>query len=91
MMEELKNFACGLLSILALIQFGVFILSASDGRSTFRSYIAAWAKTLRVVSFFFAPGNTTAERKAFVAVWGVVALCVPGAILVGTVVGHMVH
>lgn len=88
-MEEMKNVAVTWLSILLLIQSGVFMLSASDGRPMIKSYFAAWAKTLRATGRFFVPGNNTEERKESLVVWAIVALCVPGAILVVDAIGRI--
>jgi hypothetical protein len=89
MMEELKNVAVGWLSILVMVQSGVFMLSASDGRPMIKSYFAAWAKTLCATARFFVPGKTSEERKESLVVWAIVALCVPGAILVVDAIGRI--
>jgi hypothetical protein len=88
-MEELKNVVAVWLSMLVLIQSVVFMFSSSDGRSFVNSYAAACAKTLRVLVRFFVPGRTIEERKAAMAIWAVVALCVPGAIMITDIVGRM--
>lgn len=90
-MEQRKNLAVLWLSILVVIQSGVFMLSASDGPPIIKSYIAAWANTLRAMGSFFAPRKAGEERKELLVVWALVALCVPGSFLVLGAVGRMAY
>lgn len=89
-MEEIKNFAVVWLSIVAMIQSAVFVLTPNDGRSMLESYGAAWARTLRAVVRFFVPGKSIEERKESVAVWAVMLLCLPGAFVAAHAFGRLV-
>ncbi|MYM92560.1 hypothetical protein [Duganella vulcania] len=88
-MEELRNVAVGWLSILMLIQIGMFMLSASDGVPMMESYVAAWTNTLRAVGGCFVPAKTTEERTELLMFWAAALFFLPGAILVVDVIGRM--
>lgn len=88
-MEELMNVAVVWLSILVVIQSGMFMLSASNGRPMMKNYVAAWSNVLHATACFLVAGKTGEERKEALVVWVMVALCVPGAILVVDAVGRM--
>lgn len=90
-MIQPKNVVWMWLSILELIQSAVLMLSANDGRSTLCSDIGARGQTLRAAARFFVPNMTAGERWKSMTAWAVVALCVPGAILVLDVIGRMAH
>lgn len=88
-MEELKNAAWVWLSILMVIQSGVFLWSANDGKPIVQSYLAAWATTLRSMMNVFVPGKSAAEKNEPLIAWVITLLSLPGAIFVMYAAGRM--
>lgn len=88
-MEILQNIFVALLSVLMLIQSLVFIWSANDNLSIWTGYIASWGTTLHAVRCLFIAGRTINERRETVLVFGVMVLCVPGAVVVSYAVSQL--
>lgn len=81
-METLVGASMVWLGMLLLVQSVIFIISVSDGLSFWENYIVSWAKTLRALRGFLAPGANPKEWKESLIAWVLVALCLPGVIIV---------
>jgi hypothetical protein len=82
-MEQLVTLGWACLSILMAAQSTVFMftMTSNNGTSVSKTYLASWAKTLRILMWLFMLDSAQERKKWLLAlVW--MALCMPGATLV---------
>jgi len=81
-MENLTAVACSWLSMLVLVQSAVFIWSSRPDHTLWTAYVKSWARTLRMLKRLVAVGDSARDGRDSVSAAALLALCLPGAVLV---------